>query len=592
MAMQAAPDPRARWQDAMLAARLAAACGRSLGGIHVQAGSGPVRDLWLEAFSALAGTRPVLPLPANIANDRLCGGIDLQATLAGGRLVEDKGILARASGGALIAMGAERLDATASAAICRALDDGVVESTASGRMAPACVTCVALDEATSDEPGLGAALSGRLAIRLQLDDISWSAIRNEACLIAAEPEVDCAMIDISDSLLVTLIKALGDESPRRVTLTVSLSKAIAALERRSAVNLRDVLTAMRLSGLEASRQPEEELPEEASPPPPPEPPSPENSDPQDAKNTQELQPPDQIDVAAALADIQGIALDVRSTASSARLPGAHGRSGEKRKKARRGRVTGLFERPPFAEARPDIAATLRAAVPWQAIRRAQRARDGLADTGRIILKTSDFRFRHYQDKRETAIIFAVDASGSTAFDRLGEAKGAIELLLADCYAQRHHVGLVSFRGPGAETLLQPTRSLVRAKRCLEALPGGGGTPLAAGVRRATELAAAARAKGQTPLMVFLSDGSGNIALDGTPGRAKASEDATATARLAASLSLKSLFIDIGRRGQSRGQVIADALRADYVTLPFASSRVMSSLVQTRVQALTSGRERR
>jgi magnesium chelatase subunit D len=289
-------------------------------------------------------------------------------------------------------------------------------------------------------------------------------------------------------------------------------------------------------------------------------------------------------VEAALADITGIELAMKGARSLGRAPGGHGKSGERRKKARRGRVTGVFERPPFVDARPDIAATLRAAAPWQPMRRAERVRLGLPDTGRMILRASDFRYRHFQDKRETAVIFAVDASGSTAFDRLGEAKGAIELLLADCYAKRHHVGLVSFRGEKAETLLPPTRSLVRAKRCLQALPGGGATPLASGLRRATELAVAAKAKGQTPLMVILSDGSGNIALDGTPGRGKAGDDVMATARMAATLSLNTLFIDIGRRGAARGKPVAAAMGAEYCALPYASSSAMSSLVTARIAA--------
>jgi magnesium chelatase subunit D len=580
--MQAAPDPRARWQDALLAARLVAACGHGIGGIHLVAGNGPVRDLWLDTLKQLCAGRPFVAMPCASSPDRICGGIDLQATLAQGRLMVEKGLLARADGGIVIIPGAERLDASANAPLCVALDTGIVPAAATGDPFPAGISVVAIDEAAEGESGLGEALAGRLAIRLKLDDISWLAISRDKPSIAVEPKLDCASVTISDAMIETIMRATPVLCPRRILLTVSLAKAIAALERRPSSTLRDVLTALRLADPDAAplEQPEDRetaAQEQQAPQDAPEPHS-------DAERNATAETPSELDVAIKAADISGISLDMAPSRAAARLPGARGKSGERRKKARRGRVTGLHERPPFPDARPDIAATLRAAAPWQPIRRAERKAQGLPDTGRVILRATDFRYRHYEDKRETAVIFAVDASGSTAFDRLGEAKGAVELLLADCYAKRHHVGLVAFRGETAETLLPPTRSLIRAKRCLEALPGGGATPLAAGLRRATELAAAARAKGQTPLMVFLSDGSGNIALDGTAGRQKAGEDAMSTARIAAALSLNCLFIDIGRRGSNRGRPLAEALNAEYCPLPFVSARGMSILVQAQLEA--------
>jgi magnesium chelatase subunit D len=167
---------------------------------------------------------------------------------------------------------------------------------------------------------------------------------------------------------------------------------------------------------------------------------------------------------------------------------------------------------------------------------------------------------------------------------LGEAKGAVELLLADCYAQRHHVALVAFRGVAAETLLAPTRSLVRAKRGLQALPGGGTTPLASGLKRATELALTAKSKGQTPLLVIISDGSGNIDLDGNPGRAKAHDDTLKIARLIAGHKINSMVIDIGRRGAAKGQPLAKAMGGQYKPLPYASAKAMSSFIQPHLAA--------
>jgi magnesium chelatase subunit D len=99
----------------------------------------------------------------------------------------------------------------------------------------------------------------------------------------------------------------------------------------------------------------------------------------------------------------------------------------------------------------------------------------------------------FKQRRETTTIFVVDASGSAALHRLAEAKGAVELLLADCYVRRDRVAMLAFRGKGAELMLPPTRSLVRAKRSLAGLPGGGGTPLAAGMDAAARTRAGLRA---------------------------------------------------------------------------------------------------
>ena len=115
------------------------------------------------------------------------------------------------------------------------------------------------------------------------------------------------------------------------------------------------------------------------------------------------------------------------------------------------------------------------AVPWQALRRRESPeRDGL------IVRKSDLKIRRFEEKASSVTLFCVDASGSAAVARLAEAKGAVERLLAQAYVARSEVALIAFRGSGAELLLPPTRSLTRARRALAELPGGGGTPLAAG----------------------------------------------------------------------------------------------------------------
>ena len=86
-------------------------------------------------------------------------------------------------------------------------------------------------------------------------------------------------------------------------------------------------------------------------------------------------------------------------------------------------------------------ATLRAAAPWQPLRRqAVPGKEGLH------IRPADIRLKRYQDQSDRLLIFTVDASGSAAVSRLNEAKGAVELLLAQAYAARDHVALIAFRG--------------------------------------------------------------------------------------------------------------------------------------------------
>jgi hypothetical protein len=124
-----------------------------------------------------------------------------------------------------------------------------------------------------------------------------------------------------------------------------------------------------------------------------------------------------------------------------------------------------------------LLATLRAAAPKQKLRRTPASSPAVA-RNRISLWPEDFHIQRFEQRSPSCLIFAIDASGSAALERLAEAKGAVEILLQQSYARRDSVCVLAFRGAKAEVLLPPTRSLVRAKRALAGLPGGGGTPLA------------------------------------------------------------------------------------------------------------------
>ncbi len=198
---------------------------------------------------------------------------------------------------------------------------------------------------------------------------------------------------------------------------------------------------------------------------------------------------------------------------------------------------------------------------------------------RIDVRREDFRVTRMKQRSETTTIFAVDASGSAAIHRLAEVKGAVELLLADCYVRRDQVALLSFRGRSAELILPPTRSLARAKRCLAGQPGGGGTPLATAIDAAAALANSLRRKGQTPIVVLLTDGRANVARDGSPGRDQAQSDALASARLFRSGLTTALVVDASPHPHPAAQRLAGEMGARYLPLPYADARKLSLEVQ-------------
>jgi magnesium chelatase subunit D len=227
-------------------------------------------------------------------------------------------------------------------------------------------------------------------------------------------------------------------------------------------------------------------------------------------------------------------------------------------------------------ARLALVDTLRAAAPWQAVRRAEAK--GAAQPGRIDVRREDFRFKKFVQRRETTIVFCVDASGSTAFHRLAETKGAVELLLGQAYAARTHVALVVFRGTGADLLLPPTRSLSRAKALLATLPGGGGTPLAAGIDIAIVTAMAERARQREPLIVLLTDGRANVGRDGLPARPQAGVEALTAATQIARQRIGAVFIDTSPRPRPDAADLAAAMRARYVALPYVEASAVRDAV--------------
>jgi magnesium chelatase subunit D len=248
------------------------------------------------------------------------------------------------------------------------------------------------------------------------------------------------------------------------------------------------------------------------------------------------------------------------------------------KNALRGRPVGARKGEPRAGQRLNVLETLRAAAPWQRLRKAAMPATA-TQRPRIVVRKEDFHVARFRQLGQTTTVFVVDASGSLALNRLAETKGAVELLLADCYVRRDSVAVLAFRGKTAEVLLPPTRSLARAKRSLAGLPGGGGTPLANAIDAAGAMADQIRRKGETPILVLLTDAKANIARDGSPGRSRAASDALAAASQLRLSGYSALLVDASPQPQLGAQQLAAAMGAQYLALPYAGAQSLNQAVR-------------
>jgi magnesium chelatase subunit D len=415
-----------------------------------------------------------------------------------------------------------------------------------------------------------------------LHGVSWG----EASQEAGAPDADkiaaararLAQVSVADEIIRRLSAVsleLGIPSARAPFFAVRAARAAAALQGRDEVKEADAVLAARLVlAHRAQQMPAPPQNEEESQEPPPEPPEPPEGQDETEQKESDAPLPEDILLAAAKAAIpEGLLDSLR--APNIRAGGAAGHAGALANAKERGRPIGVRAQAPRSGARLNVIETLRAAAPWQ------RLRQSAAPTPerRVIIRPEDFRVTRFKQRSETMTIFVVDASGSTALTRLAEAKGAVELLLADCYVRRDQVGLIGFRGRAAELLLPPTRSLTRAKRSLAGLPGGGGTPLASGLSEGLKLAQSAKRKGQTPILVLLTDGRANVGLDGSGGRKRAQDDAQSLARMIRADGLLSIVIDTSPRAQKPAQQLAAELGARYVPLPFANAASVSQAVR-------------
>jgi magnesium chelatase subunit D len=577
------------WSEAVIAAQLFAVDPIGTGGVLVRSRAGPVRERWLAMLRLALAPSQMKHVPLHVADGRLLGGLDLHATLLAGKPVAETGLLAEADGDVLVLAMAERLSSATTVHVTSAIDarETIVERDGLSLRMPARFGVVALDEGLEDEFA-SAALCDRLGFHLDLNDIpirdAEEIFIDAREIVSAQERLQALKANTEQvEALCAAAAALGIVSLRAPLLAIRVACTSAALAKHDAIEQEDVALAARLVlAPRALVFPQEHDPGQPEPQPEQPPDHSPGDDGAEKENPDIDRSLEEVVLAAVqaalppdvLAALRGSSVRTRSRSS--------GKAGALQKSNRRGRPRGVLRGELRSGAKLNVIETLRAAAPWQPLRRREAVAAGGKARPRILIRKDDFRISRFKQRTETTTIFVVDASGSAALHRLAEAKGAVELLLADCYIRRDQVALIAFRGNAAELLLPPTRSLARAKRSLAGLPGGGGTPLAAGLDAAFALADLVQRKGQTPSVILLTDGRANIARDGAQGRPRAEEDAMSAARKLRAAGITVVLVDTSPRPGPSGAQLASEMGARYLPLPHADATTLSKAVLASV----------
>lgn len=576
-----------------------------LRGVAFAGPPGSGKSALLHGLHALLPHAPFEPLPIGADDEALLGGLDLEATLARGARVVRRGLLARADGGVLAAEDCNLLPEGTVNLLLGALDAGEVRIEREGlSLRHLCrLRLVATFDAAEGAPrahlldrvGLivalprpGAATARAEVVRRHLSPPGdlWAEDLEMLRELVATAQGGLAEVQLGERQareIAAAALAFGVQGHRADLFAQLAARASAALALRDRVEREDLALAVRLVlAPRATRHPD------AAPPDTP----PDTADaasagaPPPGRDTGQTPPdtpapPPEEDLQLGDEVLAAIATDLPDVLAALPFRAARGgRSGSRGStEGRRGRHVASVPGGP-REGRLDVIATLRAAARWQRLRPHRQISDGDGRRGgarRLAIRAQDLRVKRFRDKAGALFLFAVDASGSMALNRMRQAKGAVHALLERAYVNRDRVALMSFRGQSADLLLPPTGSVELLRRAVDHIPTGGGTPIAAALVAALEVAQQARRRGlQNVVLVLLTDARANIGLKAD--RAGVEEELRQVARTVAATGLKSLVIDTQRSYLSQGTArkLAAWLDGQYLYLPGAEGAAIAA----------------
>ena len=618
-------------------AALALSCVDPSLSVLVRGGRGSGKSTLCRSVASVVPNKRFVTVPLGVTDERVLGSVDVEASAKTGRAAYEPGLLAEANDGVLFIDDVNLVDEHTLTMMLSSLDAGVVRVEREGLSAERPCRALRLASFTPEEGDVRARVLDRFAMicstdDAQMDDVqtrieavdaamAWqddwravtaasedaeSALRNR---VATARDVFLPNVRVSEEIARRLVQSCveyGVLGHRGDVYAAKVARASCALRHAVEVNETDVAVAVALVvEPRATRATSED---DVSPPPPQPQPSNrrseraprETDDDEETEEQEEEQetPQTGLEMEPTVKDADESRLDV--DALLAAFEDATRRSFAE--KSTRGTMTGRTKRqsvfdlargryvkaifPKGGHIRGKIAvdATLRAAAPHQLFRR-RRHSDGTAR--RVFITKDDVRLKKLSRRAASLTIFLVDASGSMAINRITVAKVAALKILHLSYTKRDTVALVEMSADAAVVVLPPTRSTLAAARRLAALPCGGGTPLAHGLRASARVAANAhRARGKSTVgavrEIILTDARPTVSLrwsenpnarvsEPPPSRRALREETLVVAAERPRLVpfLKTLVVDTDSPFVSDhfARDVALAMRASYLALP-------------------------